>query len=205
MVQSIRPKRKRPWGAGVFSSQLGVVGSSCYPRGDFGGLVKSRVNSQNPVLAHHRGAGAGDGDGVAGLHDAGSLGVFVSTGASRDAEARDRDACHQGHDNDLEMRRAIGAVDRVVHGSLPALSACSDSSTPDAVRFNISVLETWGLAFRFRRGDHNALMRVERPRLDCRAAILAETNSHTITAAYTILWIQEFAGVKPRSMAGPRS
>jgi hypothetical protein len=24
---------------------LGVVGSSLYPRGDFGGLVKSRVNS----------------------------------------------------------------------------------------------------------------------------------------------------------------
>src|SRR5579871_1857281 len=43
-----RTKRKRPWGAGVFRSRLGVVGSSTYPRGDFGGLVKSRVNSQIP-------------------------------------------------------------------------------------------------------------------------------------------------------------
>jgi hypothetical protein len=43
-----RTKRKRPWGAGVFGrlSQLGVLGSY-YPRGDFGGLVKSRVNSFN--------------------------------------------------------------------------------------------------------------------------------------------------------------
>ena len=40
-------KRKRPWGAGVFGrlSQLGGRWGLNYPRGDFGGLVKSRVNS----------------------------------------------------------------------------------------------------------------------------------------------------------------
>src|SRR2546423_9753848 len=32
-------------------------------------------------------------------------------------------------------------------------------------------------------------MRVERPRLDCRAAIWVHANSHTITAPYTILCI----------------
>jgi hypothetical protein len=47
-------------------------------------------------------------------------------------------------------------------------------------------------------------MRVERPRLDCRAVILAETNSLTVTAPYTILWIQAFANTKPKSDASPR-
>src|SRR6266576_6113635 len=47
-----RRKRKRPWGAGVFNSQLGGSwGSSLYPRGDFGGLIKSRVNSVKIVSA----------------------------------------------------------------------------------------------------------------------------------------------------------
>jgi hypothetical protein len=45
-------------------------------------------------------------------------------------------------------------------------------------------------------------MRVERPRLDCRAAILAETNSLSITVSYTILSIQAFAIAKAAQLAG---
>ena len=35
-------KRKRPWGAGVFSSQLGGSWGLKYPRGDFGGCKEPR-------------------------------------------------------------------------------------------------------------------------------------------------------------------
>jgi hypothetical protein len=50
MMDGLCTKRKRPWGAGVFGrlANLGVVGSSKYSHGAFGGLVKGRVNSQNP-------------------------------------------------------------------------------------------------------------------------------------------------------------
>lgn len=40
-------KKKTPVGSGRFLSQLGGSWGLKYPRGDFGGLLKSRVNSVN--------------------------------------------------------------------------------------------------------------------------------------------------------------
>ena len=45
-------KKKTPVGSGRFRSQLGGSWGLNYPRGDFGGLLKSRVNSVNSPLAY---------------------------------------------------------------------------------------------------------------------------------------------------------
>src|SRR5882724_7430286 len=113
----IFPKRKRPWGAGVFGrlSQLG--GSSIYSRGDFGGWLNRRVNSGKSLADHGR-VRTGYRHRLASLDDPRGLGVVVRIGTSGDAEACHCDTRHKRNDHDLEVGRAIGAVDRIVHGSL---------------------------------------------------------------------------------------
>ena len=53
-VMQMPAQKKNARGERAFSivDHLGLVGSSTYSRGDFGGLIKSRVNSQNS-LAHN--------------------------------------------------------------------------------------------------------------------------------------------------------
>src|ERR1700687_2923711 len=70
-------------------------------------------------LTDRRRVGTRDRHGLAGLDDARGLGVPAPRiAASRDAEARHRDTSHQRHDHNLEVGRAICAVDRMVHRSL---------------------------------------------------------------------------------------
>src|SRR4051794_15184718 len=60
------PQKENPRGERAFSVvNLGSWGLD-YPRGDFGGLVKSRVNSVK-LLAQHRGVGVGHRDRSTGL------------------------------------------------------------------------------------------------------------------------------------------
>jgi hypothetical protein len=52
-LSGARTKRKRPWGAGAFVVNLGVVGVLIIHAGTLG-AVKSRVNSVNSPLAYDR-------------------------------------------------------------------------------------------------------------------------------------------------------
>src|SRR5665647_2157687 len=84
------------------------------------------------------------------------------------------------------------------------LPAFAVSSASRAGRFNSSWSQTWGFAFRFLRGDHKAVIRVERPRLDCLGGILEQENFLVIAILYRILW---FAGIWRRKVTPyrPRS
>src|SRR6516165_4274295 len=76
-------------------------------------------------LSNHRGVATGHCHRLAGLEHAGRLRVTViRTGSSGDTKTDHHDASNQRHDHNLEMGRAIGAVDRVVHGRL-LTSTCS--------------------------------------------------------------------------------
>src|SRR4051812_38696002 len=139
-------KRKRPWGAGVFGRLkstwgLGVLLSTWRL---WGAGKEPREFLQIPFLAHHRCGGVGDRDRRAGLDDARRLRVAViRTGTSGNAKACDRDARDERHDHDLEVGRAISAVDRVVHLQVSCRPTCREGmSRRSPGRFNNSWPET---------------------------------------------------------------
>src|ERR1700730_12027213 len=114
-------KRKRPWGAGVFGSQLGGSwGLLLSTKRLWGAGKEPREFTKSSELADHRRVRTGDGHRLACLDNACGLGVVVRIGTSRNAEAHHRDARNERKDHNLEMCRAISAVDRVVHGRPPA-------------------------------------------------------------------------------------
>src|SRR5882757_9021908 len=78
------------------------------------------VHMARTPLANERSARAGDGDRLAGLHDAGGLGgAVVGPGPGRNAETRHRDAGHKGDNHDLEVGRTVCTVNGMVHLKLP--------------------------------------------------------------------------------------
>src|SRR5882757_7285267 len=78
------------------------------------------VHMARTPLANDRSARTGDCDRLAGLHDAGGLGVaLVGPGPRRDAETRHRDAGHKGDNDDLEVGRTVCTVNGMVHLKLP--------------------------------------------------------------------------------------
>src|SRR5436305_2203948 len=78
------------------------------------------VHMARTPLADDRSARTGDRDRLAALHDPGGLGgAVVGRGPRRNAEARERDAGHQGDNNDLEMGRSVCTVNGMVHLKLP--------------------------------------------------------------------------------------
>ena len=165
---ALATKRKRPWGAGAFLVvDLGVVGVFYISTRHLWGLIKSRVNSLKLLLSNHRCVGAGDRNRLAGLHDPRRLRLAVlETAASRDAKACHRDASNERHDHDLEVGRAIRAVDRMVHQGLPPPScALTVGRTRQATGSTTRVSETWGFGFLFPRSDHKAVIILDRPRL----------------------------------------
>ncbi len=68
--------------------------------------------------ANRRRVRTGERGRLTGLDDAGRLGAVAGARAGGNAETCNRDAGNQGDNDDLEMRAAVCAVDRVVHGGL---------------------------------------------------------------------------------------
>src|SRR5580704_268738 len=164
------PKRKRPWGAGVFRSSESTWGSWVFHILTWrlwGADKEPREFTKSS--ADHRHVRACQRHRLAGLDDACGLGIAVVriNGASRDAEPCHRDTRDERHDHNLEVGRAICAVDRMVHGGLllPSSRPLANSSFSFADGFNLACQETWGFGFRFLRGDHKAVIRLEIPRL----------------------------------------
>src|SRR3954471_13513294 len=68
--------------------------------------------------ANRRRVRTGERGRLTGLDDAGRLGAVAGARAGGNAETCNRDAGNQGDNDDLQMRAAVCAVDRVVHGGL---------------------------------------------------------------------------------------
>jgi hypothetical protein len=118
-------KKKTPVGGGRFrGANLGELGLPLSTR-HFGGLIKLLVNSQN-FLSNHRSVRTRDYNRLACLHDARCLRrTVIRHGPSRNSKPCHCDPGYQRQHDDLEVRRAISAVNRMIHPCLlpPALVA----------------------------------------------------------------------------------